>query len=126
MTVQKSKYVTPKVLLEGLASTETETKDKEPELKDGEVPDTDKRDDGKGNAPDTETIERTKRVEKTEPTEKVEPTKMTSGVYQQTAKVTNTQVGVCPVCQKTMKVTQANNIPVFVCLDHNVVMPTQD
>jgi len=43
-----------------------------------------------------------------------------------TARVENLKEGVCPICDETMKISKANGIPVYVCLNDSVVMPIRD
>lgn len=44
----------------------------------------------------------------------------------QTARVENTEYGVCPVCKKQMKLSLADTHQVLVCIDHSIVMPIKD
>lgn len=43
----------------------------------------------------------------------------------QTAKVTNTKEGYCPVCKRAMKASVANDIDVLYCPEHTIVMPAR-
>jgi hypothetical protein len=45
---------------------------------------------------------------------------------QETARQNNTEVGACPVCQKSMQLASVNNSPVYVCMEHCVCLPTAD
>lgn len=44
----------------------------------------------------------------------------------QTARIENTQEGICPSCHQQMRLSVANGIPVHVCMEHSVVMPLRD
>ena len=52
----------------------------------------------------------------------------------ETSRVTNTQLGVCPIClsqgstpeNAKMQVLKANGIDSYVCLTHRVCLPTED
>lgn len=42
------------------------------------------------------------------------------------ARVENTEYGICPICQKSMKFSIAGTHQVLVCLEHSIVMPVRD
>lgn len=44
----------------------------------------------------------------------------------QTARVENVIEGTCPLCKRPMKLSEANGIPVHVCLDHSLVVPIRN
>lgn len=46
--------------------------------------------------------------------------------HAQTARVENVIEGTCPLCKRPMKLSEANGIPVHVCLDHSLVVPIRD
>lgn len=44
----------------------------------------------------------------------------------ETARVENTALNQCPICQKPLRFCLSNNVPSMVCENHAVVMPTKD
>lgn len=45
---------------------------------------------------------------------------------QETARMTNINLGKCPICQIDMPVVQAGEINAYVCTEHCVCLPTKD
>lgn len=44
----------------------------------------------------------------------------------ETARVENTKVNLCPICNTPLRFCMSNNVPAMVCQDHAIVMPTKD
>lgn len=44
----------------------------------------------------------------------------------ETARVENDLLNRCPICRNTLRLSEANCIPVMVCDDHAIVMPIKD
>ena len=43
-----------------------------------------------------------------------------------TARFENVVENHCPVCESPMRRSEANGVPVMICPDHSIVMPTKD
>jgi hypothetical protein len=45
---------------------------------------------------------------------------------QETARMTNTVLGACPICGVEMPVVEAGRVQAYVCTEHCVCLPTKD
>lgn len=43
-----------------------------------------------------------------------------------TARFENVIENHCPVCEKPMRRSEANGVPIMICQDHSIAMPTKD
>jgi hypothetical protein len=51
---------------------------------------------------------------------------METAATQETARMTNTVLGACPICGVEMPVVEAGRVQAYVCTEHCVCLPTKD
>lgn len=59
------------------------------------------------------------------------PTQTTAAVaetaaHKETARMTNTVLGACPICNVAMPVVEVGRVQAYVCAEHCVCLPTAD